>query len=746
LLESATERHRAGDLPEARRLYGQFLAAHPRHDVALFRSGLLDFQERRLDEALASIRLAVRAAPDNARYRFGLGQVLDAMQRWEESAEAYRLAVTGDPASRDAQLALGLALQRAGRPAEAAQAYRAALALQAEDPVALGNLGAALRESGDIDAAVRVLEQALALEPSTASHAINLGMAFNQRRDFAAAEIVLRSALERAPRHADAAFNLGNALRGLGRAREAADHFRLAADARPGYSDALNNLGNTYKELGDFASARAAFEEALRAQPDHLAAINNLGCLLRTMGRSEEAEATLRRGLQLDPRHPALHDNLGNVFKDAGDLDGAIACFRESLDIDSNNPIAHSNLAYALSFQALEPEPIRAECERWAARFAAPVRPLADDAARDSSPDRRLNVGYVSSDFRDHCQSLFTIPLLSHHDHDGFRIVCYSGVERPDAVTQRIAGYADGWREVRTLDDAALSRLIRDDAIDVLVDLTMHMSQGRPLVFARRPAPVQIAWLAYPGTTGMGAIDYRLSDPRLDPEGFEGHYTERTLHLPDSFWCYDPLTDVPSVGPLPALAHGHLTLGCLNNPCKLTDRTLTLWSAVMRALPTARLLLMAPEGRGRARLLERSAAAGIDPERLEFVAFRPRAEYLRTYARIDFGLDTFPYNGHTTSLDALWMGVPTVTRFGGTSVGRGGLSQLYQLGLTELAAPSDSSFVDAAVALAEDLPRLAALRASLRGRLESSPLMNGERFARNMEHVFRTGWRRHVAE
>jgi protein O-GlcNAc transferase len=744
LLESATERHRAGDLPEARRLYAQFLADHPGNDVALFRSGLLDFQERRLEDALRSIRMAAAAAPGNARYWLGLGQVLDALHRWAEAAEAYRRALVHEPASYDARLALGVSLQRGGRPAEAASAYRAALELKADDPIALGNLGAALREMGDIDQAVRVLERAAALDPSTCAHAVNLGIALNQRGDSAPAELILRAVLGREPRNADAAFNLGNALRRLGRAREAAASFRLAADSRPGFADALNNLGNAHKELGDFPSAMAAFEEALRARSDHIAAINNAGCLLRTLGRSEEAEETLRRGLAIDPLHPALHDNLGNVLKDAGDLDEAIACFRRSLDIEPDNPIAHANLAYALTFQSARPEPIRAECERWASRFAAPVHRLAHGDARDLSPDRRLNVGYVSPDFRDHCQSLFTLPLFAHHDHRRFRIVCYSSVERPDAHTRRIAACADDWREVRPLGDEALGRLIGEDGIDVLVDLTMHMSNGRPLLFARKPAPVQIAWLAYPGTTGMQAMDYRLSDPRLDPDDFDDHYTERTLHLPDSFWCYDPLADEPAVGALPALEHGHLTLGCLNNPCKLTDRTLDLWSGVMRALPDARLILMVPEGRHRPRTAGKLAARGIEPHRVEFVPFRPRAEYLRTYRRIDYALDTFPYNGHTTSLDALWMGVPTVSRVGETCVGRGGLSQLHQVGLPELAAYSDQAFVDAAVALAADLAKLAALRGSLRARLASSPLMDGERFARNIESAFRTAWTRYA--
>ncbi|MGO9512639.1 MAG: tetratricopeptide repeat protein [Steroidobacteraceae bacterium] len=740
LLEIATEQHRAGNLIEARRLYSAVLAADPAHTLALFRSGLLELQDRHPDAALGLIAQAASAAPDDARYQFGLGQALQALARWEEAADAYRRVLRSDPDSVDAHAALGVALQRSGQLSQAAAAYRRALVLRPGDAGSLGNLGAVMREMGDLAQAIHLLRRALSLEPLVASHAINLGIALCQQRDFPAAESLLRETLAREPNHAEAAFNLGNVLRGLGRSREALQQYQNAVALRPDHAEALNNLGNVHMELGDFRSAMAAFDAALLARPDYVVALNNAGCLLRKLGQSDAAEDVLRRGLRIDPHYAALYDNLGNVLKDAGELAEAIDCYRKALDIDPENAATHSNLAYALSFQSLRAQPLLDECARWNARFAAPLRPRLTAHPRDASPTRRLKIGYVSPDFRDHCQSLFTVPLFAHHDHSGFEIFCYSSVARPDEYTRRIAGYADVWRDVRPLDDAALCELIGEDRIDVLVDLTMHMAGGRPLVFARKPAPIQIAWLAYPGTTGISAIEYRLSDPRLDPDGFDNHYSERTLRLPDTFWCYDPLTDPPEVNPLPAIERGYLTLGCLNNPCKLTDDTLQLWGGLMRELPQARLLLMAPAGRHRRRLLQRLEAQDIAAQRVSFVEFRPRAQYLHSYHDIDFGLDTFPYNGHTTSLDALWMGVPIVTRVGQTSVGRGGLSQLFHVGLLELAAESDAAFVSKASALANDIARLATLRRELRSRLERSPLMDGARFARNIEEAYRQVW------
>jgi protein O-GlcNAc transferase len=745
LLEIGTENHRAGNLAEARRLYAQILASDPTHGLALFRTGLLELQDRRPDAALALIMQAAASAPEDTRYQFGLGEALQALGRWNEAAEAYRRVLRADQDSLDAHIALGVALQRSGQLAPAATAYRNALALHQDHPSALSNLGTVLLEMGDVEGAIRLLGAAAEIEPQASSHAINLGIAFCQRRDFAAAESILRAALTRDPDNAEAAFNLGNALRGLGRPREALQQYRHAVQVRPDHAEALNNLGNVLKELGDFSSAIAAFDAALLARPNYVIAINNAGCLLRTLGRSDEAEDMLRRGLMLDPRHAALYDNLGNVLKDAGELDEAIECFRRSLELDPANSTAHSNLAYALSFQSFDAQPILDECVRWNARFAAPLPRHQSEDSRLLCPERRLKIGYVSADFREHCQSLFTLPLLAHHDRAALEIFCYSSVERADDYTQRIARHADAWRDARALDDDALCRVIRDDRIDILIDLSMHMAHGRPLVFARKPAPVQIAWLAYPGTTGIDAIEYRLSDPRLDPDGFDNHYTERTLRLADSFWCYDPLTEDLEVNSLPALERSYLTLGCLNNPCKLTDYTLRLWGGVMRALPEARLKLMAPPGRHRQRLLHRLGACDIEATRVDFVEFRPRAQYLRSYHDIDFGLDTFPYNGHTTSLDALWMGVPTVTRVGKTSVGRGGLSQLFHLDLCELAAESDAAFVDNALALAKNIPRLAELRRGLRTRLERSALMDASRFAKNIELAYRQAWRAHCS-
>jgi predicted O-linked N-acetylglucosamine transferase (SPINDLY family) len=774
LLELATQQHRAGDLPAARQLYQQAIAAAPDHATALFRAGLLELQDGRAAAALPLILRAAEMNPADMRYQFGLGETLAALKQWDRAAIAYQNTIQIEPAFADAHQGLGNTLMALDQIPAAMQSYQLAIQFNPDLADAFNNLGNCHRLQGDLEQAavayehtlhlspnhagamsnlasifhaqgrsghaLELLKKAVVLEPNVASHAINLAAVLCDTRHFAEAVAAVQPMVESDPGNAQAAFNLGNALQGLGRLVEAKDKYQRAIAIKRDYADALNNLGNIQKQLGDNSAAMQAYESAITAWPGFMKAINNAGCLLRTMGKLQEAEAMLRRGLAIDPLHAALHDNLANVLKDAGQLEPAIASYRRSLELDPASWQTHSNLAYALSFCDTDGKAILAECQRWNHQHAEPLRSQIQPHTNDRSPTRRLKIGYVSPDFREHCQSLFTIPVLSNHDHDSFEIICYSSVAKPDRFTGQLKGFADRWRDVQALDDAQLAEQIRADGIDILIDLTMHMAEGRPLLFARKPAPIQIAWLAYPGTTGIGAMDYRLSDPRLDPPDSQSPYTEKTIHLPDAFWCYHPLTDQPAVPPLPALTTGHITFGCLNNPCKLTDHTLRLWAAVMLALPTSRLMLMTPPGSYRQSILDRLAQHNITPDRITFLSYRPRANYLRSYQQIDLGLDTFPYNGHTTSLDALWMGVPVITRVGQTCVGRGGLSQLYQLDLLDLAAESDDAFVNIAIEWATKLPRLASLRQQLRTRLEQSPLMNGKRFTRNLEKIYRSRW------
>ena len=310
-----------------------------------------------------------------------------------------------------------------------------------------------------------------------------------------------------------------------------------------------------------------------------------------------------------------------------------------------------------------------------------------------------------------------------------------------DFVNRRMVGEI-----FRRLDDDQAARIDREDRIDILVDLALHTNGNRLMLFGRKPAPVQVSFAGYPGGTGLGTIDYRLTDPYLDPPGeSDRFYVEKSIRLPDCFWCYDPqamgVANREPVNPLPALTNGKITFGCLNNVWKINDRVLSLWAAVMAAVADSRLIMLVKGEKHRQRICDQLGRLGVAAERIEFVGFQPRGDYLRTYERIDLGLDCFPYNGHTTSLDAFWMGVPVITLIGQTVVGRAGFSQLCNLGLRELAAQTPEAFVKIVQSLTQDLPRLAELRGGLRQRMLQSPLTNAAGFTRNIESAYRQMWR-----
>ena len=740
-MELAVQHHQANRLREAEAAYREVLAAEPACADALHGLAILCWQLGLLDEAHRLVLQAVANAPEVWRYHLTHGLLASAASVPAEAVAAFRAACDLRPESVEAWTGLAASLQAQGQLSATAAAYREAHALAPQDVEIGNNLGVALDAAGRSLEAADIFREGLRQRPDYLPLYNNLGHALSRLRRFDEAVATLRQGLQLAPASGTLWFNYGNALAAQGAGMEAVAAYNRALQIEPGNYPALVNLGNSLRALGDLTTAIDYYRRAIACVPDNPDAYNNMAVALQARGQADEAARILREAIALNPNSSAAHNNLGNALKDTGQLDDAIVAYRRAMELAPDDPEPHSNLLYLLSFHpGYDERAILHEARRWAQRHA-PV-PLEGHANHDADPARRLRVGYVSPDFRDHCQAFFLMPLLANHNHEMVEVHCYADVAAPDAITDRIAAFADVWRPIHGLSDAEAAALIRSDGIDILIDLTMHMARSRPLLFARKPAPVQAAWLAYPGTTGQPAIDYRLTDPWLDPpELGDDRYTEQSIRLPDSFWCYDPLTDEPAVNRLPAASSGQVTFGCLNNFCKVTDRSLELWAQVLCAVPGSRLLLMSPGGRHRERALTTLGRHGVAAEQVEFVSFQPRRQYLETYHRIDICLDTLPYNGHTTSLDAYWMGVPVVTRVGGTVVGRAGWSQLNNLGLAELAAFDDAGFVRTAVALASDPAALGQLRQTLRQRLQQSTLMDGRKFAAAMEAVYRKIWR-----
>jgi len=449
----------------------------------------------------------------------------------------------------------------------------------------------------------------------------------------------------------------------------------------------------------------------------------------------------LNQVLAVNPEDPDSLGYLGTAMKDTGDLDSAIACYRKSLAIKPDHGTA-SNLVYTIHFHSgFSAQAIRVEHDEFNKLYCQPLARQRLSLANDRNPNRKIRVGYLSPDFRFHPVGRFMLPLLRRRNTEQFTTICYHDIPTEDGLTRRLREQSDVWNETAIRSDEELAALIRSDQIDILVDLTAHMDRNRMLVFARKPAPVQVTYLAYCSTTGLETMDYRISDPYLDePDRPSSVYAEQTLTLPSTYWCFEPVNDAIRPAPLPLIEKGYVTFGCLNNFAKVTPETLDAWFELLSRLQNSRLRLYAPSGAHRSRVLSRAEAHGLRRDQVDFAPFGSFASYLDQYRMIDIVLDPFPYGGGTTTCDALWMGLPVVTLCGETAVSRAGLSLLSNVGLERFVATDADAYVNIAEKLAGDTNQLLGLRQDLQMIMMKSSLMDSVKFACDFERLLRTAW------
>jgi predicted O-linked N-acetylglucosamine transferase (SPINDLY family) len=645
---------------------------------------------------------------------------------------------------------------QAGQFAEAEAIYRRVIATDSTLPEAHNDYGNVLCELGRHVEAIESYQRAINLRPTYTEAFINFGNALRAMGQPDPAIMAYQMAVRLSPLNVLAICNLGTAHLDKWQVKEAIDCYAKAISIQPDYVTAYCNLGSALERAGNREGAARAYEKAIRLDPQMASPHCNLAGVLLSAGRVDDALRLARRAVELNPRMPEVRGNLGNALWMTGRSDLAVDSYRVAAELAPQNPAYLSNISYISYFDPrCDIQTIRDATQKWARQFAAPLKDFILPHDNDRNPDRPLRVGYVSQHFKAHAEAAFILPLLENHDKSQIELFCYSDVIKPDAVTQRIEAAASSWQPTRALNDHALAGKIRADKIDILVDLTMHMAGSRLMCFARKPAPIQIAYLAYPGTTGLPTIDYRLTDSFVDPEGmFQDHYTETCVKLPRTFACYNPegMEGTPKqpqsspISPSPSnlgegRGEGPLSFGSLNNSSKINNTTLDLWAGALNAIPDSTLRVLCPSREGRSLVVNRLAEHGIDASRLIFLPKQNRPQYLEEYTRIDICLDTLPYCGHTTTLDSLWMGVPMITRIGSTAAGRVGWSIYNNLQLMELAAHTDADFTRIAIELASDRPRLAELHRTLRQRLQSSPLMDGPAFARDIEFAYRRIWR-----
>jgi len=646
-----------------------------------------------------------------------------------------------------ALLQKGLTAQRSGQLADAAAIYRQMLQRWPQHPDALYLLGLIEQTSGNNAGAVELFERAAKANPKFAPPLLQQGFALNTLGRTEEAAAAFQGAITRKPDMAEAHHQLGVTLRNLHRLPAALASLRQATTLSPKDGVFWLTRGMTCLQERLLDEAVDSFQHAIQINPALPEAHEILGQAFMAQHRPEAARQSIMEALRLRPRFAEAYHDLARICVEEGLLAEAVNHYRAALDIQPE-PDTHTNLIFVQNYlPTTQPARHFAEHRLWSERFERLLRPTWRVHHNPPLPDRRLRIAYVSPDFRDHPVASFIEPVLLAHHRDQFEVFCYANVAVADDVTQRLRGQADQWREIQECTPEAVAELIRLDAIDILVDLAGHTTDNSLLAFARKPAPVQVTWIGYPNTTGLEAMDYRLTDYISDPPGqTEAWHREKLIRLPQTFSCYRPAIESPAVGPLPALANGQVTFGCLNNFRKLSEPTIALWARLLAELPTARLLLKSQgldNPQTARRLLEQFTQAGVSADRIELDGTRrSKEQHLGRYNRVDIGLDPFPYNGTTTTCDALWMGVPVITLEGRTHVARVGISLVTHLGHPEWAAATPDEYVAKCRQLAGNLPALAGVRQQLREQMLHSPLCDASQFIGHLEAAYREMWRR----
>ncbi len=714
----ANQLMQTGRAAEAEAAYRKALELNAAHPESRNNLGVLLQSLGRLDEAAAEFAEATRLRPSYADAWENRAGVLLALGRHDDAIAAAREMVRHLPKAAGSHIVLATALARSGRLDDGAAACEAGLGIERDNPNALYCL-----------ANIRAAQQRWPEAADAFTKVVSL-----------------------CPTAIDAHVNLGVSLAAGGRLEEAAARFRTALERDGNCADAALRLADVLDRLGQHDEALAAAQNAARLRPDDVGTLNLLASLYDRSQKPADAMVYYRRTLELDANHAPALANYATLLARRGEIERAVPMLRRAVEVEPGDAVAHSSLCmYLNAMPGAEPREIFAEHRRWARRHAEPLLTSEISNLKSQiSSSGRLRIGYVSPDWAGHPVARFMQPILESHDRAAFEIHVYDDAAKPDAFTDRLRPCVDAWHRVRGMPDAQLAAKIREDGMDVLVDLAGHTADNRLLVFARKPAPVRVSYLGYPATTGLEAIDYRLTDAIADPPGVADElHSERLVRLPETFLCFRPPVETPAVSEPPMVKNGYVTFGSFNALWKINTPLLQLWSRVLAAVPNSRLLLKA-SGLEDHSVADRIAGvfkeAGIARERLQLLGREHTyAGHLGAYAACDVCLDTFPYAGTTTTCEALWMGVPVISLLGQTHASRVGASLLGSIGLQNLATDRLDGFVEIASQLPSDADRLRQLRFSMREKMGGSALMNAITLTRAIESAYKEmcGFPRH---
>ena len=742
--------HMLGRLSEAEAAFQKTLEIDTQFVRAYWALANMLQQANRLDEAARHYRKLLEIAPHITEARNALLAILLAQRQFPEAEAIYRQICLQQPDDASSHYHLGIFLKQQGRHAEAMAALRLALQKQPGYAQAHFELAMLLEDQGELVQAEAALRQAVALQ---ADFMIALGslavMLMNQGK-YGEAEKYLQRCLELNPNEAAIHDNLGLIRYLQAQYANAIPHFKRALELQPQLLNAHNNLGSAYKRLGRLDEAAASYRTVLQLNPHSPAAHNNIAMVYVEQRKIFEAEAAYRQVLALTSSgYGDAHVGLGNILNDQGQQAAALSSYRNALLADSDYLDAHSNLLFQLCFGDLcTPAEYQAEVERYAKKLREKIQPYTDWQLRpQGQPGRKLRVGLVSGDLGAHPVGYFLESVLKHIDSGKIEFVAFSNKTRNDEVNTRLRSYFTAWKSIENIENAAAADLIRGQGVDLLIDLAGHTANNRLSVFAYKPAPVQVSWLGYFATTGVPGMDYLLADHVSVPDDQQEYFSEKIWYLPETRLCFTPpaikAQDLVLMHALPALSKGYITFGCFQSSSKINEQTLGLWARVLHGLPTARLRLQCRQldsDAARKQMELRFQNLGIGAERLQLLGPSSRDAYLTAHQEVDMILDTFPYAGGTTTCEALWMGVPTLSLQGSTMASMQGLSLLSYAGLKDWVAKDEQAYVEMAINHASQPEKLAQLRAGLREQMMGTPVFDAPRFANYFELALLGMW------
>lgn len=686
-----------------------------------------------------------------------LGTQLKFLGLVEEGMSKYLQALTINPNYAPAYYNIGVIYSESNHFEEALYYYNKAVEANRMYVEAYCNMGVIYKNTARLEEAITYYEKALVLNPNFTIARTNMAIALTDLGTKIKAEgkaklgiQYYKKALTYNSQYPDAYYNLGVAFGEAHKYDRAIWYYELSVHFNPYCCEAYNNLGVIYRDQDNLDKSAMCYQSALAINPKFAQSLNNIGVVYTVQGKLDEAYAYVRSAIEEDPMYSEAYNNLGVLYRDEGMIAEAIKCYEKCLSINILSRNSGQNRLLAMNYlPSLEVKDVYRAHKDWGELFAKQFTRFSS-FTNTLDTHRQLRIGYMSPDFFIHSVSYFIEAILTNHNKNDFHVICYSNVVKEDAKTHKLKQLPSEWRNITALSAQQAATLIREDKIDILVELAGHTSGNRLDVTAMKPAPIQITYIGYPNTCGVPTIDYRITDSVADPHNSDQYYVEELVRLPTGFLCYTPSPEAGSVLPLPALTNGHVTFGSFNNLAKINDEVLDLWSAILKAVNNSRLVIKCKPFASetvKKKFIAKFQDRGIDSSRLTLIGLLPmNHDHMQAYSLMDISLDTFPYAGTTTTCEALWMGVPVVTLTGKSHAHNVGASLLTQIGCPEWICSTKEQYIACAVSLSSCLSTLSKTRTSIRDRMQSSPLCDSKPFTLSLERVFRDKWAKYVME